>query len=894
MIEIYHLYGLNNVPHCLAYYYKNKDNNEPSMLMWGDDAGDVHILEFLAPQTQLFEKAFTKQATKQTKNRIYMQDLLKHSRFVQHTVVDGIHKGEPIKRIKYVSHNDLIITGSASPKTSVVIIDRAGNKKPYVFKLAKGVHCFDHSKKLNLLATGAPDHMVRLWNPYVPNKPITVLEGHYSAVIDVVIYEYLEQVFSYSADAMLKVWDIRDYTCLQTVILKFPTSLHGHIPDHGSFPLHLNAVIGSPHSCLLVACNDYIAKLKLGLYHKPADDIPRTHYAPLCAAIYNQFFREVVTGADDSSLMCWDFETGNKNLVFTNAHGDEEITSMAFDGNWRRLITGARNGTVKVWNFQNGHNLHKLEPVDESEVTGVLSLVEKEYMLTVGWSRTITKYDDSEGDNLYIEADDSWKGGTLHRDDILDLAYCSPNLLATASFDGEILVWTLETEKLILRLDCTSNTGTKHAGNDRRRRSEVEDGERLSRPNSRHRQSHQPPPKGTVIPVDKILFLKHRIDSKLTEAAVLVSCQAGVTKWWSIFGNKNLLGEHRGTDFPTESVLATSCNEDNTTLVTADTQGFIYTWDITDYCIKPAQQVEKSRPPIRHLWRGHEQAVVSVEYIEHKDGDFILSASSDRMARLWSSDGKFIGTFGQQLEWNLADENTWIHPLNPFSEEYLLKELENSIAKKVSEEEQTENLEVEEEDDVFETGDGSILPEIDQHPTKEVAQVPVCKRQLASRAVTLSEIESIKSTWLESDLQIKERARTFHNMALQMPKTSLGVKAENELLRSRISRQQRRGNFGNVDKDLTNRFGVLCCPFQVLATQEMNNNVLPKHLPVTQRMIQRGYTSSSLDEAMLKTMDLSIIIEDDTESRKKVNKRPKPRLPSINSRSNTMVSTKLS
>ena len=44
--------------------------------------------------------------------------------------------------------------------------------------------------------------MVRLWNPYVPNKPITVLEGHYSAIIDVVIYEYLEQVFSYSADAV--------------------------------------------------------------------------------------------------------------------------------------------------------------------------------------------------------------------------------------------------------------------------------------------------------------------------------------------------------------------------------------------------------------------------------------------------------------------------------------------------------------------------------------------------------------------------------------------------------------------------------------------------------------------------------------------------------------------
>jgi len=31
-------------------------------------------------------------------------------------------------------------------------------------------------------------------------------------------------------------------------------------------------------------------------------------------------------------------------------------------------------------------------------VTGVLSLVDKQFMLTVGWSRKITKYDDSEGD----------------------------------------------------------------------------------------------------------------------------------------------------------------------------------------------------------------------------------------------------------------------------------------------------------------------------------------------------------------------------------------------------------------------------------------------------------------------------------------------------------------
>lgn len=121
--------------------------------------------------------------------------------------------------------------------------------------------------------------------------------------------------------------------------------------------------------------------------------------------------------------------------------------------------------------------------------------------------------------------------------------------------------------------------------------------------------------------------------------------------------------------------------------------------------------------------------------------------------------------------------------------------------------------------------------------------------------------------------------------------TTLGMKAESELLRTRLSRQQRRGNFGFVDKDQTSRFGFLCCPFQVLATQEMNTNVLPKHLPVTQRMIQRGYTSSSLDEATLRNMDLSIMIEDDSETRRR-NRKAKNKLPMINSRSNTMVSTK--
>lgn len=59
-------------------------------------------------------------------------------------------------------------------------------------------------------------------------------------------------------------------------------------------------------------------------------------------------FLKVVTGCDSSSIAVWDIETGNKSIVFSNAHGDEEITAMTFDESCRRLISGARNGTIKV------------------------------------------------------------------------------------------------------------------------------------------------------------------------------------------------------------------------------------------------------------------------------------------------------------------------------------------------------------------------------------------------------------------------------------------------------------------------------------------------------------------------------------------------------------------
>lgn len=69
------------------------------------------------------------------------------------------------------------------------------------------------------------------------------------------------------------------------------------------------------------------------------------------------------------------------------------------------------------------------------------------YIISVGWDRRINVYLDNISDNLYTVArpappwQDDLENG--HQEDILTIADCQPNYLATASYDGEIIVWNI-------------------------------------------------------------------------------------------------------------------------------------------------------------------------------------------------------------------------------------------------------------------------------------------------------------------------------------------------------------------------------------------------------------------------------------------------------------------
>ncbi|XP_044035697.1 WD repeat-containing protein on Y chromosome isoform X2 [Siniperca chuatsi] len=630
VFEDVHLFGFRSVLTALCYWHDVQCPERPSLLLLGDEKGGLHLMWFLNLSKGLFKNPSKKENGPQ---RIFFPDLGEHSNMVSYRHVPNIHQ-EPINRVMFEPSTNVIMTSSESDTTSVVFMNVTLKQEPYIWKFKQGAKCFDYNASLQLMVTGGSDRTVRLWTRFVTTHPVAKLLGHHTTVLDVAIYQPVGQIFSYSRDAELRVWDISSHHCLKTVSLQFPCQQPGRIPEHGNFPFLL---LSPPlpeqiQSHLVVGCKDYLALLSLAetrrggggwLTDEGREPGPKIQSALSCA-LYNSSLRQVVTGHVDSSVSLWDVETGKRRLQILNAHGEDELTCMALDSSRRRLITGARNGTIKVWNLLNGLNLHKLEPVTNSEITG-LSCLHDNRLLAVGWSQLVAQYDIAAAKDLYVRADMSWKSSGVHKSDILAVCPCSAlGVVATASHDGDVIIWRLETQGPVLH---------------------------LKRPTQR----------GVVPPVDSLLFLQHRAGNrKLRNRGVLVSSQAGCLCFWSITGQTHTYGQFYAPEQPGERVLSLSSDQPkNTILVSGDTMGWLQIWDICHFALDIQHETVCVRPPLLQCWKAHNRALLSVEVFEVADRLLILTASADGSAGLWTKDGDHVGSFGQEVMWNITDPATY-------------------------------------------------------------------------------------------------------------------------------------------------------------------------------------------------------------------------------------------
>ncbi|XP_073518596.1 cilia- and flagella-associated protein 337-like isoform X2 [Phyllobates terribilis] len=639
--------GLETMP--LKLDYCGTDSDE-CMILYGDDKGCVNILLFtsIGETLRMWKKMPRPDNIMPT---IVLENaiLSPHVKLIRWQV-----HGDWVTQMKYYDSIKAVVSASNDESTALVIgctvgttnveqqmkdikdhvkgrrgaftpgpPQRRARGDQTVFRIYKGVKTFAFCKKNSLVVTGGMDRIIRLWNLYVPARATGMLRGHTAPIFFLEVSSEDNKIFSVATDSTVKIWDIQSQTCLFTACSK-SSGIRGE----------LTACLYIPEIKALCVTTDSIALLQVKLKSLARPHLDSSHKEAVLCCKYNKAFRQVVTCSEASAVRVWDFETGKQMFEFNDAHGSSGITCMTFDSRGRRLITGGRDGCLKVWNYNNGQCLHTLKRENKADEICDCTYVEinrNKYIIAVGWDRRINMYIDSDDDlHHFQEPQPGWADDLIggHREDILCIALNPPNLLASSSYDGEIIIWNM----ISGHIQCRINTSIHVASTGM---------------------------KSTDKSVSKILFLKTRTVKLQGAASIVSNGPSGSVNFWNIFQG----GKLSASFIPSRAgcqVSSLAITKDDSLIFVADCIGYIYVYDIKDYAIRGAEQ---NHPTFIKHWRAHVDMITQLEVID--EDKVVLSSSLDCAARLWSIDGEFIGTFGQADPWEVFTPASWKHPMVP-------------------------------------------------------------------------------------------------------------------------------------------------------------------------------------------------------------------------------------
>ncbi|XP_006774248.1 PREDICTED: WD repeat-containing protein 49 [Myotis davidii] len=635
----YKLQGLKGTPICMDYWYDPLDANK-SILSFGDITGKVQAIVFTTALISLFERPASACENEEATVTINWAELLSGYHKCCYTLEHKLHRGEWVRQVTYNASLNAIISSTTNSTNTVVLAWREKPKKHLQmtsFNIAQGIHAFDYHSRLNLIATAGINNKVCLWNPYVASKPVGVLWGHSASVIAVQFFAARKQLFSFSKDKVLRLWDIQHQLSIQRIMCSFPQSQDFRCLFH----------FDEAHGRLFISCNHQLALLAM---EREASKRVKSHKSAVTWVLYHSGLRQVISSDVGSTVCFWMIDTGQKIKQFTGCHGNAEISTMALDANETRLLTGSTDGTVKVWDF-NGYCHHTLNVGKEGVVDISQILVLKKTILVTGWDRALTVFRPQNFNQFSIHPEE-WAGGIQHRDDIICAAFLPPQTLATGSYDGEIVLWNNSTENAHYVL---------HPDYQRLLQSKPEPQKLLSAGRS---CSSRPTAEQATLgassyesgtecdnAVMRLCFLEARKNVAATGGANLVSCGgSGYVRLWDTF-KKQLLAEflaHRGVG---SIIMAT--DKLNRYLATGDLDGCLKIWNIEEYCLNSSKSRITQAPTLIRSFQPHEDQIRSLEMCAPGGSSLIISCSADCSVCVTDVCGAPVYIFGQAKHWQI-------------------------------------------------------------------------------------------------------------------------------------------------------------------------------------------------------------------------------------------------
>jgi WD40 repeat protein len=172
----------------------------------------------------------------------------------------------------------------------------------------------------------------------------------------------------------------------------------------------------------------------------------RGHEKGLSTAEFGPYGHRVVTGSWDGTARVWNAHSGSE-LTVVQVHNDG-VTAVAMSRDGRRFATGSKKGGGELWDAETGALIQRLDGHTKEILTTTFDRCGKHLMTT-----------SHDGTGRLWDADTGTLVGVLrgHEESFLSrvsLAFapgCTE--VATASRDGSVRVWSLETRRPAMVLD---------------------------------------------------------------------------------------------------------------------------------------------------------------------------------------------------------------------------------------------------------------------------------------------------------------------------------------------------------------------------------------------------------------------------------------------------------
>ncbi|KAG7203778.1 hypothetical protein KM043_013799 [Ampulex compressa] len=387
---------------------------------------------------------------------------------------------------------------------------------------------------------------------------------------------------------------------------------------------------------------------------------------------------QIVSTGTDSCIIVWDPWLGRRLNLIKNAHSqlmlgqymNIAITAACFDNSEHLLVTGAQDGSLKMWNFNTGICIRNMMIENHCEVTSIVWLENR--ILCAGWNHRVTEFALSNDDTHKKE----WEA--RHTDDILCAAAYFPQVLATATYNGELILWRLETG-IVLHVRYSIRYRADR-GDKVKELAEVKETVRKQQRYKKHAYSTDCTQQQSalsytrIVAVRAMIFLTARVVGPNT-GTLLVSLDSGLIQVWSHHPAGGFLEAFSVVHILGDAALALATDEKNDFLITGHSAGYIKVWLLTNYMIPnpnaicmPLLRLEfpflwkdklsgrakravqgQSLPLLVSSVRGHTNPVTSVQTID--SSRIIVSGSGDHTVRLWTFGQRYISTLGTFKKW---------------------------------------------------------------------------------------------------------------------------------------------------------------------------------------------------------------------------------------------------